>query len=319
MDKVTRVLCLYGKLIRGDKVNKTLFCFQYGCSQRSFDRDIEDVRLYLSESYGGRELRYDRTHDVYFIEGTPGQLLELMEFEFVARMLRDTAPLRRDELHTLLDHLAANTENRPPMPRAGDGEPDNYASPLHDKALLKMHGDLSTVIRQKRCIELDYIKFTGQEVKYRILPCLVKYDLGYLYLIGYRLGEEYPYPAYYRLDRIYSFTLDRAQTEEEQEKISDYVKNYSQGIIQMYGGKYIDLRLRCRKEFFPYIYDKFRTAKVVDDDGEMLTVGVCAFEDGFVKWLLSQPQEMCTVVEPESTRQKLREIAEKLMEKYGVQ
>ena len=49
MDKITRLLILYSSLINGDEINKTMFCFENDCSPRSFDRDIEDIRLFLSE------------------------------------------------------------------------------------------------------------------------------------------------------------------------------------------------------------------------------------------------------------------------------
>ena len=48
MDKITRLLLLYSKLTKGEKINKTIFCLENDCSPRTFDRDIEDVRLHLS-------------------------------------------------------------------------------------------------------------------------------------------------------------------------------------------------------------------------------------------------------------------------------
>ena len=57
MDKIERLLLLYTKLITGEQVNKTLFCFEYECSPRTFERDIETIRLYLSDSFSFSELR----------------------------------------------------------------------------------------------------------------------------------------------------------------------------------------------------------------------------------------------------------------------
>ena len=57
MDKITRTLLLYSRLINGEKVNKFAFCMETDCIPRTFDRDIEDVRLYLSETFDVRELR----------------------------------------------------------------------------------------------------------------------------------------------------------------------------------------------------------------------------------------------------------------------
>lgn len=46
MDKITRMLILYSSLMNGEEINKTIFCFENDCSPRSFDRDIEDIRLF---------------------------------------------------------------------------------------------------------------------------------------------------------------------------------------------------------------------------------------------------------------------------------
>lgn len=41
----------------------------------------------------------------------------------------------------------------------------------------------------------------GNEMKRTVIPCAVKYDLGYIYLIAFRGKQEDSYPAYFRLDR----------------------------------------------------------------------------------------------------------------------
>ena len=48
MDKITRILLLYSKLMKGEEVDKIMFCFENNCSSRTFERDIEDIRLYLT-------------------------------------------------------------------------------------------------------------------------------------------------------------------------------------------------------------------------------------------------------------------------------
>lgn len=317
VDKVTRMLFLYTKLIKGENVNKTIYCFENDCSPRSFDRDIEDIRLYLGESFNWQELKYDRRNDTYFIEGTGQHELEPMEFMFIERILNDTAVLRKDELDMLMSHLLSNTSNYQALMKFRQSEVDNYESPIHNNALLKMHGDLVTIIHQRKCIKIDYFKQSGEEVQKRIFPCAVKYDLGYLYLIAYRCGESDEYPAYYRLDRIYSFTIDRTQTQDEKNKINHYMRYYANGITQMYGGEYVDIELQCQKQFFPYLHDKFRKVAIVEDCDELITVKISAFEEGFIKWLISQPQDMCMIMKPESTKNKLVEEAQKIIRKYG--
>lgn len=53
----------------GEEINKTIFCFENDCSPRSFDRDIKDIRLFLSESFSVLGLNYNRKNNTYYIKG----------------------------------------------------------------------------------------------------------------------------------------------------------------------------------------------------------------------------------------------------------
>ena len=68
IDKITRVLMMYSKLLEGGKIYKKSFCEEMGIDRRTFDRDIEDIRLFLSESFYGNELIYDRKNGSYHLE-----------------------------------------------------------------------------------------------------------------------------------------------------------------------------------------------------------------------------------------------------------
>ena len=145
----------------------------------------------------------------------------------------------------------------------------------------------------------------------------MKYDLGYLYLIGYRQNVNDDFQAYYRLDRIYSFEITRNQTYTEREKVKVYMEKYFCGIAQMYGGEFIEITLLCKQWFYSYLHDKFRTAEIISQEGDEICVKINAFEDGFVKWIISQPHDMMTVLQPKSIRNKLADVAEKISSKYG--
>ena len=105
MDKIERLLLLYTKLITGEQVNKTLFCFEYECSPRTFERDIETIRLYLSDSFSFSELIYDRVQNTYYLAGAKRSFLEPMEYLLLEHLLYDSSVLRKDEFTILLQHL----------------------------------------------------------------------------------------------------------------------------------------------------------------------------------------------------------------------
>ncbi|MBQ3601685.1 MAG: WYL domain-containing protein [Lachnospiraceae bacterium] len=317
MDKITRLLLLFSKLVNGEKINKTIFCFENDCSPRTFDRDIENIRLYLSESFSSTELRYERSTNTYFIDGAKHKLLEPMEYLLIERILKDSMILRKDEFDILSMHLLQNTEKTKRFEGERQEICSKYQSPLHNKALLKIHGDLVNIIRAKKCINIKYFKSNGEEVNKKILPCDVKYDLGYLYLIGYRAETEDEYPAYYRMDRIFSFEILNSQSASEQYRVRKYFDKYADGITQMYGGFFIEIGIKCLNDFYPYIYDKFRNVKIVTQDEQYVVIKLEVFEDGFIKWLMSQSTDMVTVLYPDSTIEKIRKEARNIMNKYG--
>ena len=89
-DKNTRMLNLFYKLILGYKVNKQLFCLEEGITERSFDRDIQDVRSYLSEKQPYCKVLYDRVNNNYYMTHTLGKKLESEETLFLINVLLNT-------------------------------------------------------------------------------------------------------------------------------------------------------------------------------------------------------------------------------------
>lgn len=317
MDETTRTLFLYTKLIEGKSVNKAVFCTEYDCSNRTFDRDIERVRIFLSESYSVSELVYDRGRNAYYMSGIKRTQLDLVEYLFLQRIVTDTKALREDEFKTLMSHLLSGTEQSKSYDLLKKEPYNDYRSPLHNKALLKIHKDLVLVIQYRKCIRMKYFEDNGEAVERNVIPCAVRYDLGYLHLIGYREDKMDEYPTCFRLDRIYSFEITRNQTIREQEKTRAYMENCFSGMVQMNGGSFVEITLECREDYFSYIYDKFRNAEIVEQDKELLTVKIGAFEDGFVRWLMGQSQDMVALLGPESTKNKLVENARTIIKKYG--
>ena len=317
MDKMTRLLLLYSKLIQGEKINKLSFCMETDSLPRSFDRDIEDVRLYLSELFCNEELIYDRQENSYYFAGSQRKALEAMEYLFIERVLLDTGVLRVDEMGGLLTHLALNAEKTSKMIFRKNECIKQYDEPLHKKAILKMHGDLATIITNKSVIKMKYIKMGGMMVEREVIPCTIKYDLGYLYLIAFLLTSDNLYPAYFRLDRIYSFYIVRSQRANEIQRVADYMEKYSKGITQMLGGEFIEILLSCKQEFYPYVHDKFKNAVIVQEKDDTVKVKLYVFEDGFVKWVMSQPTELIQIIKPKEVKQKIIKEAKKIVETYA--
>jgi predicted DNA-binding transcriptional regulator YafY len=227
MDKITRILLLYSKLIRGEEVNKISFCMEADTSERNFDRDIEDIRIYLSEMYQTEELLYDRKDNNYYLSGVRREDLEIIEYRFLEHLLMESKVLRRDELEGILCKLASNTKNINKYNRQSAALLDNYED-MHTAPLLKMHGDIEMVIRNKDVIDIRYLSDKDYTKKV-VIPCNIIYEDGRTYLVAieYTDEENTEYGtlgeiSYYEMRKIESFKIIRNQNTSEQKRVMEY-------------------------------------------------------------------------------------------------
>lgn len=69
VDKITKILVLYNRLIKGVSINKTSFAIENSINKRSVGRGIEDIIMFLSEIYLTHELLFSRVSGEYCMTG----------------------------------------------------------------------------------------------------------------------------------------------------------------------------------------------------------------------------------------------------------
>lgn len=215
MDKVTRTLLLFTKLLKGESVNKTLFCLETDSLPRSFDRDIEDIRLYFSETYDHRELIYDRTTKQYRLTEKQVKPLESAEVSLILQLFHDTSLLSGEEFRRFSENLCFNVGNNQEIAILGRVLQENYVKPTHNRSILKMHSDLQKMIAEKWVIRLRY--FPENEVsipcvEVEVEPILVKFEENQLFLSG--IKTENGEAEFFPVNWIDSFVMVRKQSDE---------------------------------------------------------------------------------------------------------
>ena len=75
--KVGRILDIYTRLLEGEAICKEKEAEYFKVSERSIQRDIEDIQIYLEEVVlrdgEGAELVYDRGTKSYYLERNKGE------------------------------------------------------------------------------------------------------------------------------------------------------------------------------------------------------------------------------------------------------
>lgn len=310
MDKITRILLLYSKLIRGEPISKISFCMETESNERSFDRDIEDVRLYLAESFSTEEVLYDRANNCYVLSGIAKHDLEMTEYRFLERLLIQSELLRKDELIGLLTALASNTTRPKDCFKFIKTHTEDYPGYL-SMPLLKMHDDISLMIENRSAIEIKYHDNDGTVNYYEIVPYDVEFSNGRMYLKAFDANTESRNTRFYLLERIESFesrtkisTKDNLKIEGIQEKNVNSKKRQK-----------IKVEIECKNDFAELLKIKYKDAVHIGEDNGITTL-YCD-EEQFIEWILGQISDEYVILNPIETIEKISKRVFDLNQKYG--
>lgn len=202
MDKVTRVLTMYSRLAEGGKIYKDSFCTDAEIGRRTFDRDIEDIRMFLTETFQGRELVYSREEECYQLDHYRMRALSGMEVGFLLELLGSGRNLRKDEYAGLAGSLCRACERgrRALLEKVADRYVRTYREEK-GTASLKMHWDLQQCIAGRDVIRLHLRE--GQKAV--VSPVALWSDRRETYLFAYNGDGEL---AWFPADRILFFQTE---------------------------------------------------------------------------------------------------------------
>lgn len=208
-DQAIRILKMYESLRKGKEIQKSLFCAEHGISGRTFDRDIEKIRLFLSEEYSGKEVRYHLDRGSYQIPGgEEGGTLSLLEIQMIVKILKNEQALEKGEFEGLMKSLQSVAEKggREAVRKFILGEVVQYEEKTGQGAFMKLFGDLMECIADQNVIRLKLKEAGDERERVKFFPVAVEYQSSEFYLLGYRpeRGEEL---AAFGLDEIDSFQM----------------------------------------------------------------------------------------------------------------
>ena len=318
-DKITRILKMYYTLIKGEYINKKTFSIEHGITERTFDRDIEDIRVFLSEIYSTSELRFDRVSNLYYLTGYHNVEITGVELMALLKILMNSRAFIKEEMEGILSEIIClvSRENQKNLIEAVKNEIDTYVGPIHKKAILKLQWDLNQCILRQRKIELIYNKQNGGQVSRKVSPISVVFSEFYFYLVAFIEGQEYNYPAFFRIDRIESFSvLDEKYSKELYEKYN--VGDMKKCIQFMFAGDLIEVKLKCAKSILEPVLDRLPNGEIIETQDEFNIIKCKIFGEGFIRWILTQGNKV-EILEPKELRKKIYEEAINIANLYKLE
>ena len=198
-DKITRILILYKQLCDGVGVDKTSFCMEHGISERSFDRDIEDIRLFLNEIYSGDDVIYDKKENYYYLKNERPVFIDRMYAAIIAKNLISSKAFSEIEMKGLLEVLllTVNSKDRKAIQNYLLRDINDYTAE-NQTAILKLLGDLYEVMDDGVGIELRYTEEAEKVLP--VAPLEILFEDNRFYLLAAVKNQ---------LDNIRKFEIDK--------------------------------------------------------------------------------------------------------------
>ena len=303
-NKIERVLGIYSKLMNGYAVNKAEEAQSYGVSERSIQRDIEDIRIYMDnaslEDGIINTVIYDRNVKGYRLEKIYDMKLSNGEILAICKILLDSRAFTKKEMTKLISKLVqccVPKANRKEVIELTRNEEYHYVELQHKSEFLDKMWDIGKAIREHNYVDIDYQRTKDKAiVKRKIKPVSIMFSEYYFYIAAFIDDEEVRenfdvqddlYPTIYRIDRIKSYKIlsDRFKI--------PYSSRFEEGEFRkrvqfMYGGKLQRVKFDYCGSSIEAVLDRLPTAKIESEKNGVFTITAEVFGKGIEMWLRSQ-------------------------------
>lgn len=217
MEKTERILSIFLRGLRGEKLTVSELSNEFGISTKSVTRDINEIRAFLADNpelSGYSEFVYSRDEKCYTLR--VDDFLRDSELLAIIKILIGSRALSKQELLTIISKLkrVTSANDRILLDSLINKEKYHYCEVKSDcESVIDRLWALARDIRTRREITINYVKMNRERVTHRIRPVSVLFSEYYFYLIAYLSDDEDYKPIYFRVDRIIDITEHRAHFE----------------------------------------------------------------------------------------------------------
>lgn len=304
--KTARILHLYRALMENGFISKSEAAQNFHVTQRSVQRDIEDLRCFFAEQSPHQELIYDPDLHVYRLDTASSQFLDNSEILAVCKILLESRSMVKEEMLPILDKLVARcipAENKKAVTALIANEKHHYVAPHHGQSVLQDLWEIGQAIQRQQLVEITYSRLKApHEVTRLIEPVGIMFSEYYFYLTAFLRNvdkatefenEDDLFPTIYRIDRIKRFAVQKEHFQ------IPYKARFEEGEFRkriqfMYGGKLEKIKFKYTGSSIEAVLDRLPTAEIIEQDDSGWTVTAEVFGKGIEMWLRSQGEHLTT-------------------------
>lgn len=291
-NKGFRLLSIYERLNKGEILSKEDLANNFGVTKKTIQRDIDDLRTYLSETHFSEQevsIKYDKVKKGYYLVRFEREWLTNEEVLALCKILLESRAFHKDELNSFISKMIAQVvpNNRKIVEDIIRAEYHYYVPLRHNQKLLKPIWILSQFITKNEVVKFTYARKDGVVREHSVKPVAIMFSEFYFYLISFMADGSKEYPTVFRIDRITNIigTNDKFNT--------PYKEKFNEGEFRkrvqfMYTGEINRVIFEYSGVSVEAILDRLPTAEVVKEENGIYTIKAEAYGDGIYMWLRSQ-------------------------------
>lgn len=283
-----RLIAIFERLNNGEAVNKSALAQEYNVSEKTVQRDLDELRAYFADSYRCNTIHYDRASNSYSLAQSDQGWLRNVDVLALCKVLLESRAFNKREMNELIDKLLLQISpaDCPHVEKLIGKERVSYVEPRHGKDLLELIWLLSEHITEQNIIEIQYCRQDGKAVQRKIEAVGILFSEFYFYLLAYIPGQR-DHPYTYRVDRIESirdgfgtFSIpykDRFQDGEFRDRVQFMYSGSLQTVVFEYSGPSLEA-----------IQDRLPTSRIIKEEDGVYTIMAESFGDGIYMFLDAQ-------------------------------
>lgn len=314
-----RILMIYNLLLNGKKLAKNELALQFHVSDRTIQRDFNEIKNFLHTLGDEQKLLYDKKHNVYYLQQNQPTYLLAEEILAISKILLEARAIPKEEINQLLNKLVsfASEDNKALIESIIYNEKQLYVNLHNNQSVLPLLWEVAMAIHQQQEIEIYYKKEMDAIAKrHQLQPVGILFSEYYFYLIAYQVNTDIDFPIIYRIDRI---TAMKSLNIRFKVKYSDRFEEgeFRKRVQFMYTGNLLHIQFYFNGASIQAVLDRLPTATVIKQHpqkGYLISAEV--YGEGIQMWLLSQ-KEAIEVISPILFRQSMKETLEKMLMRYS--
>src|SRR5699024_1085955 len=188
-NKGFRLLSIYERLNKGEIIEKTQLAECFGVTQKTIQRDIEDLRAYITEAHfadGEVAIKYDKVKNGYYLVRFEREWLTNEEVMALCKILLESRALCKEELNSLISKLLTQVvpNDRRKIENIIRSEQHHYVPLKHGKYLFSILWELSQLIINSELTRFTYARQDGVTNERLVKPVAIMFSEYYFYLIA---------------------------------------------------------------------------------------------------------------------------------------